>query len=294
MKRFSIVAAFLAATATHGAVTVRDDDGVAVTLPKPAQRVISLAPHATELLFAAGGGAHIVGVVSYSDFPDAAKRIARVGDNRDVDLERLVALNADLLVVWHHGSSERQLEQLRRLGIPIFHSEPHRLDDIPDSLQRLGHLLGTDVAAQQAAMDLRRQLAALATRYGGRPPVRMFYQVWDKPLYTLNGAHIVSDAMRLCGGENVFGALRATAPVVDVEAVLQANPEAIFGTSERSTPDGGVDMWRAYPAMAAVQRGNLFKLDGNLLNRPGPRMVAGTAALCEKLDLVRQHRTTSP
>ena len=275
---------------TAAAITVADDDGLPVTLAKPALRVIAMAPHVTELLFAAGGGDKIVGVVTYSDYPEAAKRIATIGTNRQVDLERVIAMKPDLIVVWMHGSSERQIEQIRALGIPMFHSEPRKLDDIASSLNRLGKLLGTEAVADAAAADLRQKLAALATRYGKRPTVRMFYQVWDKPLYTLSGSHIVSDAIRLCGGENIFADMKITAPVVSAEAVLQLDPEAIVDTAERSAGGGGVDLWRPYTTMTAVKRGNLFKLDGNLTNRAGPRMVAGTAALCEKLELARQHR----
>jgi iron complex transport system substrate-binding protein len=294
MKLYFLIAACLVAATARADISVRDDDGLTVTLQKPAQRVIALAPHVTELLFAAGGGDRIVGVVSYSDFPEAAKRIANIGDNRQIDLERVIALKPDLLVVWRHGSSERQLAQLRALGIPMFHSEPHKLDDIAGSLLRLGELMGTQRVAQPAAAGLRQQLAALAAQYGGRAPVRMFYQVWDKPLYTLNGAHIVSDAMRLCGGVNIFADMKITAPVVSIEAVLQEDPEAIFGSSERSDPERGINLWKAFPSVTAVRRENIFKLDGNLLNRAGPRMIAGATVLCEKLDIARQHRKNQP
>lgn len=287
----SLMAALAAATLqAHASVTVRDDDGNAVTLAQPATRIVAMAPHVTELLFAAGGGAKIVGAVSYSDFPEAAKRIPQIGSNRQIDMERVLALKPDLIVVWMHGSSERQVEELRALGIPMFHSEPRSLDDIPASVQKLGKLMGTETVAEPAAASLRKELSSLRTRYANRPPVRMFYQVWDKPLYTLNGAHIVSDAMRVCGGVNIFAALKVTAPVVNVEAVLQEDPEAIFSTGERSVDDGGVNIWKPYTNMTAVKRGNLFRLDGNLLNRAGPRMVAGTAALCASIELARQHR----
>jgi iron complex transport system substrate-binding protein len=272
------------------AITVRDDDGTAVTLQQPARRVISLAPHVTELLFAAGGGDRIVGAVSYSDFPEAAKRIPLVGSNREIDLERVIAMKPDLIVVWRHGNSERQIDMLRKLGIPLFHSEPRKLDDIAGSVLRLGQLMGTGGAAQAEAASLTGQLAALKAQYAKRPVVRVFYQVWDKPLYTLSGEHIVSDAIRLCGGENVFAGMKVTAPVVSIEGVLQEDPEAIFGSSEKSTAAGGINIWRAYPAMKAVRNNNLFSVDGNLLNRAGPRMVAGAAALCEKIELARQHR----
>ena len=284
-----ILLAALAASQVQAAVTVKDDEGNTITLQKPAQRVISLAPHVTELLFAAGGGSHVVGVVSYSDFPEEAKKIPQIGSNREVDLERIMALKPDLIVVWRHGSSERQIDMVRKLGVPLYHSEPVKLEDIPESLARLGQLMGTEKVANPAAAELRQQLASLRSRYANRPTVRTFYQVWDKPLYTLNGKHIVSDALRMCGGENIFAKLPVTAPVVSVEGVLQENPEAIFATAEKNY--GGVSMWKPYGTLLAVRNDNLFTIDGNLVNRSGPRMIAGAATLCEKLELAREHRT---
>ena len=275
----------------RAAITVKDDAGATVTVAKPAQRVISLAPHVTELVFAAGGGSHLVGVVSYSDFPEEAKKIPQIGSNREVDLERIIAMKPDLIVIWRHGSSERQTDMLQKLGIPMFHSEPQKLEDIADNVQKLGQLMGTDAVAGPAAADLRNRIASLRGRYAKRPVVRSFYQVWDKPLYTLNGRHIVSDALRLCGGENIFDKLPVTAPVVSIEAVLQENPEAIFATAEKNY--GGVSLWKPYGTLTAVRNDNLFTIDGNLLNRAGPRMVAGAAQLCEKLELARSHRATS-
>jgi iron complex transport system substrate-binding protein len=290
MKNYLLLALCLCATQALAAITVRDDAGQTVTLPKPAQRVVTLAPHVTELVFAAGGGARIVGTVSYSDFPAAAKSIPQVGDNRQIDIERVIAMKPDLIVVWLHGSAERQIEPLRALGIPLFYSEPRQLDDIADSILRIGRLLGSDQTAQAAAAELRLKLAKLKTQYQNRPPVRTFYQVWDKPLYTLNGQHIVSDAMRVCGGENIFANMTVAAPNISIEAVLQQDPEVILSGDQRNQSSGGVNLWKPYTTMTAVRRGNLFSLDGDLLSRSGPRMIDGAAALCEKLELARQHR----
>jgi iron complex transport system substrate-binding protein len=289
LAAYAAIAAIASITATaSAAISVRDDDGNVVTLQKPAQRVIAMSPHVTEMLFAAGGADKIVGAVTYSDYPEAAKKIPRVGDNRQIDMERVIAMKPDLIVIWMHGSAERQIDTLRQLGVPIYHSEPLKLDGIPDNLVRLGQLMGTEKAAQPAADEIRRQFAALGKQYSARPPVRLFYQVWDKPLYTLSSKSIVSDAIRLCGGVNIFADLKVTAPVVSVEAVLQADPEAIFGTSEKDY--GSIDLWRPYTTMLAVKNDNLFRLEGELLNRAGPRMVNGATALCQKLELVRQHR----
>ena len=287
MKKTMLLACVLAVQA-QAAVTVNDDAGRSVTVAKPAGRVISMAPHVTEMLFAAGGGKRIVGAVSYSDYPEAAKSIPRIGSNREVDLERIIALKPDLIVAWMHNSSERQIEMVKQLGIPVFQSDPQTLENIPDNVVRLGQLMGTEAEAKATAARLRQQLSSLRGRYANRPPVRTFYQVWDKPLYTLSGKHIVTDALRLCGGENIFDKLTTIAPMVSVESVLQADPEVVIGTAEKNY--GGVGLWEPYRTMLAVRNNNLFTLDGDLLNRAGPRMILGAAALCEKLELARQHR----
>ena len=288
MKQIALAATLLAPTLATAAVTVRDDGGNTVTLNKPAMRVISMSPHVTETLFAAGGGSRIVGAVNYSDYPEAAKSIPRIGSNREIDLERVISMKPDLIVAWMHNNSERQIEMVRQLGVPVYLSDPQTLDSIPENVARLGQLMGTEAVANAAASDLRRQLASLRTRYAGRPTVRSLYQVWDKPLYTLSGKHIITDALKLCGGENIFDKLTVTAPIVTVESVLQADPEAVFGTAEKNY--GGVSLWKPYATLTATRNDNLFTVDGNLLNRAGPRMIAGTAVLCEKLELARQHR----
>lgn len=290
MIRYWLCLASMIAMQASAAINVRDDAGSIVMLPQPAQRVVSLAPHVTEMLFAAGGGERIVGTVSYSDYPPAARNIPRIGDNRQIDIERLIALKPDLLVVWRHNASARQMEQLRKLGIPLFYSEPHKLDDVPDTLLRLGRLLGTEQQARQSAAELRRQLSSLSARYRNRPAVRVFYQVWDRPLYTLNGQHIVSDAIRLCGGENVFARLPLAAPSISIEAVLQEDPEAIVSGDRRDQATSGLDIWKQYQALLAVRRGNLFAVDADLLSRSGPRIVAGAAQLCASLEQARQRR----
>lgn len=290
LKKLLAAAACACALNATAAITVLDDDGKPVTVQKPALRVIALAPHATELVYAAGGASRIVAASAYSDYPEAANVLPRVGDSRQFDMERIAVLRPDLVVVWLHGSSERQIEQVRALGVPVFQSEPKKLADIASSLTRLGKLMGTEAVAEAAASDLRGQLATLKAKYGGRSPVRLFYQVSDKPLYTLNGEHIVSDALRLCGAENIFSHMTITAPSVSIEAVLLENPEAMVSGGEGKV-EGGVAMWQRYTSMTAVRRDNLFRVNGNLLNRAGPRMIAGTASLCEKIELARQHRS---
>jgi iron complex transport system substrate-binding protein len=281
----------LGAHAAQASVSAVDDAGNAVTLAAPAQRVISLAPHVTELIYAAGGGTKLVGAVSYSDYPPQALKVPRVGDNRSLDLERIAALKPDLIVVWRHGNAQQQLDRLRDLHIPLFFSEPRHLDDVATSLTRLGVLFGTERTAQAAAGAYRRDIAQLRTRYASRPAVSVFYQVWDQPLMTLNGQHIISDVIALCGGRNVFATLQPLVPTVSTEAVLAANPDAIVTSSQgATTPDHplpGLERWRKWPTLTAVAHDNLFAIDGDLLTRPAPRIAQGAAQMCKDLELAR-------
>jgi iron complex transport system substrate-binding protein len=293
--RFTIAASLCAAALhAHAAITVTDDTGATVTLPAAAQRVVSLAPHVTELLYAAGGGAKLVGAVSYSDYPPEAKQLPRVGDNKALDLERIAALKPDLIVVWRHGNAQRQLDRLRDMHIPLFFSEPHHLDDVAVSLTKLGQLLGTSSTADAAAAAYRQDIAKLRTQYARRPPVSVFYQVWEQPLMTLNGEHMVSDVIALCGGRNVFARLEPLVPTVSTEAVLAANPEAIVtaapGATRPDTTLPQLGIWRAWPSLTAVANNNLFAIDGDLINRPAPRIAQGAKQLCEDLQVARSRR----
>ena len=272
----------LCAAVPAATIDVLDDTGQQLHLPNYAQRVVSLAPHATEMLFAAGAGARLVGVSAYSDFPAAATRLPQIGDVRQLDMERILSLKPDLLVVWASGTPARQQEQLKKLGIPIFYSEPRKLDDIAASIARLAQAMGTGREAAPVVSQYQASLAQLRATYQQRRVVRVFYQISDKPLYTLNGQHIVSDGFALCGAQNVFADLPVIAPSVSTEAVLQQNPEVIIG-SETNTA-----MWKQFPAMQAVRRGNLRTIDGNLLARSGPRMIEGVRRLCEVLDQARR------
>jgi iron complex transport system substrate-binding protein len=281
-------------TPAYASISVVDDAGNTVTLQQPAKRIITLAPHLTEIVYAIGAGDRIVGTVTHSDYPAEAKQLPLVGDNLHIDMERVIAAKPDLLVVWLHGTASNQLDALRKLGIPLFYSEPHDVLHIPETLQRLGRLVGTEKQAQQVAETMQQQLHDLETKYAKRPTVRVFYQVWDKPLYTLNGKHYVSDLIHLCGGENVFADLSTIAPVVNVEAVLKENPEAIVTGDMRKQEENGLTLWKPYTSMLAVQRDNMFALDSDILVRPGPRIVEGATVVCEKLELARSRRSQHP
>ncbi|GLC94700.1 cobalamin-binding protein [Cupriavidus sp. TA19] len=286
--------ALLAAPSAQASVSVVDDAGQTITLAQPARRVVSLAPHVTEMIFAAGGGDRIVGTVHYSDYPPQARDIPRVGDNKALDLERIAALKPDLIVVWRHGNAQKQTDRLRALGLPLFYSEPRKLASIPENVEKLGTLLGTEATARRAADSFRQQVETLRKTYAARPPVTVFYQVWQQPLMTLNGQHLVSDMLTLCGGRNLFGAETPLVPTVSVEAVVAGNPEAMLtagmGATRSDQPLPDYAMWQRWKQVTAVARNNLFVIDGDLVNRAGPRVVQGIEQICKDLDVARSRR----
>ena len=192
--------ALASATLPAQAQTFKDDAGHSITLKQPVRRVISLAPSITELVYEAGAGSKLIGAVEYSDFPPEANKLPHVGSNQKLDIERIVTLKPDLLLVWYHGNAQREIDQLAGLGIPMYWLEPKRIDDIPVALERIGQLLGTQPTANAAASRFRGRLATLREKYRGVQHVKVFYQVWSKPLLTINGMHLISDVLSLCGG----------------------------------------------------------------------------------------------
>ncbi len=271
-------------------VSIVDDSGAKVTLAQPARRIVSLAPHVTELLFAAGAGARIVGAVDYSDYPDAAKQLRRVGSYAAFDLEAIVALRPDLVVGWSSGNPASQLDALRAVGLRLYLTEPRRIEDIPIHIEHLGALAGTVEVARASAGDFRARYKRLRQRYAGRAAVRVFYQIWDRPLMTVNGAHIISDVMRICGGDNVFASLAPLAAAVDREAVLAADPEVIIVSGMAAARPEEVEGWRRWPMLRAVKQDNVFFIQPDLLQRHSPRLLQGAEQMCADLELARSRR----
>ena len=269
---------------------VTDDLDRKVCLEQPAKRIIALSPGATELAFAAGAGAQMVAAVSFSDYPPAARKLPRVGSYNRLDMEAILAQKPDLIIAWRSGNPQSQTEQLAAMSVPVYFSEPRRFEDVSTTLERLATLAGTESVGKGAADTLRSGIAALRARYANAAPVSVFYQIWDDPLMTINGEHLISEALGVCGGVNAFADLPALAPRISTEAVLKKNPEAIVagGMGEENTD--WLKPWQAFGSLQAVQRGNLFFISPSELQRPTPKMLVGTRALCTHLESARARR----
>lgn len=282
--------ALFSALASARPLCVNDDRDAAICLKAPAQRIIALSPGATELLYAAGAGDKLVGAVSFSDYPEAAKALPRVGSYNRFDLEAIINLKPDLLIGWHSGNPSEQLAQLEALGLNVYYSELRGFDDVSRTLRRFGQLSGSEATANAAANNFERDIAALREQYRHAKPVRVFQQIWVKPLMTVNDQHLISEATRLCGGENVFANLPRLAARIDHEAVLAANPEAIVAGGMGEENRSWLEAWLPYKGLLAVQRNNLFFIPPSTLQRPTPRLLEGTRLLCQHLDTARGRR----
>ena len=308
-----VVACQLVSATALAATTVTDDTGQRVTLPNLPQRIISLAPSATEMLFAAGAGNRLVATVDFSDEPAAAKRVPRIGDVTAIDMERLVALHPDLVVAWPGGGNPAQIEKIARLGIPIYRQQVNRLADLPGSLRRLGALTSDESTAEQAARALSAELARITREYGGgrraagvpaadapatdaqaagvpttgaprtAAPPTVLLEVWNRPIYTVGGGHLMSDALTSCGVRNVFGDLKELGPVISTEAVIARNPDIIVASAPPGEGASWLAEWKRFGSLNAVRTGRLVAFEDQRLNRLGPSVVLATEALCKAL-----------
>ena len=288
-KLIFIFITFNFVTTLQASISVIDDVGRVVEMNKPAERIISLAPHITESLFAAGAGNKIIGAVSYSDYPEAAKKIPRVGGYPSLDIEMIVSLKPDLVVAWASGNSSRQVERLVALGLTVFMSEPRYPEDIAKTIQRFGVLAGTNDIAKNSYNDFMQHYQLLKQRYSNKEKVKTFYQIWNKPLMTISGGHLISDIISLCGGENIFSSLKTLTPQISLESVIAAKSEVIVSGGMGKVRPEWLDDWRKWPDLPAVKNKHLYFIDPALMQRVGPRILDGADKLCEMLDKVRNN-----
>lgn len=267
------------------ALTVTDDEGITVRFDRPAQRVISLSPHLTEMMYAIGAGMRLVGAVRGSNFPPEAASLPQVGDASGLDFERIVASRADLLLAWGSGNRSIDIARLRSLGLNVLVLEPRHLQDIPRHLALLGEVTGLRMEAQILAREFEIRVQRLQQRYAGRARLRVFFAIWYQPLFTINGDHIISKVLDLCAAENIFAGLPRLASEVSLEQVLLLNPDAIVMGSEAIS--AGPANWAAFPHLKAVRDGAVYSVSADLITRQTPRILVAAEQLCADLEQAR-------
>jgi iron complex transport system substrate-binding protein len=284
MTRLVLFILVAAAAADTRALQENDDRGVTISLGQPARRIVTLAPHLAEIAYAAGAGAKLAGVSSFSRHPAEAEHLPVVASHGRVDIERLIALRPDLVLAWRSGNSPLQIDRLERIGIRVFVAEARALADIARLVRVVGTLAGSVEIAETRARQFENDIANLRKRYAGRRSVAVFLEIWHRPLLTVNGGHLISDALRLCGGRNVFAAAKTLTPIVSREQILDAGPEAIvtggFGSE-------ALQAWGGLEFVPAVRNGRIYAIDPDWLHAQGPHVLEGVRALCGRLELAR-------
>ena len=271
-----------------GAAEIIDDEGNLVRLEKPAERIISLAPSLTELVYAAGAGARLIGVVEYSDYPASASSLPVVGRFDGLDIERILELKPDLIVAWQSGNPKSSITQLKNLNLKVYVAEPKNLSSIASHIEKLSVLTGTESRAQIAIQEFNSIYGELKRRYNNKSKVKIFYQLWDRPIITVGGNELINDIIELCGGENIFGDLPQLAPKIDQESVLIRNPKVIVASGSNTERPQWLDEWKLWPQLTAVAEENLYFIIPELLQRHTPRALLGTRQMCEYIDQARK------
>lgn len=268
-------------------IRVVDDFGDELVLSSPALRIVSLAPHITELIYAAGAGEQLVGVVSYSDYPEAAKSIQLIGSYNKVSFENIVAVRPDLILAWGSGNGLETIDRLKSLGLKVHVNEPRRLEDVAEIIRQYGLLTGNENIANQAATNFINRYQELRETYQNKKNISVFYEVWNEPLLTINGAHLISDVIRLCGGTNIFNDAIPIAPKISIESVIRRNPEVIIASGMDTARPEWLDDWENWPSIEAVKNHHLYFIPPDLLQRHTPRLLDGADQLCRHLDKLR-------
>jgi iron complex transport system substrate-binding protein len=292
--RFLVVALLVGAlaSAAEPARQVRDDAGELVAIGAAPCRIVSLAPGTTAMLFAAGAGHCLVGTIAHSTEPAEAARLPIIGDAETLDFEQLLSLRPTVVVVAVDVVQRARIDRIRALGIPVYQVHVTRLAGMPESLRRLGELTGTREVANRKASELDAALAELGSRDRSRAPIRVLYQIWDRPIYTIGGRHVITDALQLCGAVNIFSDLGTAAPAITREAAVLRDPELILASAPPGASDDWIAEWRRFPAMTAVRNDALVSYVDERIDRMGPSVIDATGNLCAVIDQARTARAS--
>ncbi len=272
---------------TASELLVVDDNGAEVRLAGPAKRIVSLAPNITEVLFHVGAGEQIVGADEYSNYPQAAKEIQRVSNYAAANYELILSLKPDLVIAWQSGNGDKIVNPLRKLGIPVFVIETGEIERVPNLFRRFGKLSGQDKIAEQRALEFTERLKKLRTANAKKSPVRTFYQIWDEPLITLNGKHMVSSVIELCGGVNIFADAIPLVPYVNIESVVAADPQVIIAGGSQDEQPHWFKSWQKWSGISAVIKSQIYLIPADLMQRHSVRILDGAEMMCGFFDSAR-------
>ena len=274
---------FLAAlfySAIASASSVVDYDNNLLEFKRPVKRIITLAPHIVENVYSANAGDRIVGTVSYSDYPEAAKLIPHIGSYNAFSIEKIVSLKPDLVIAWKSGNGGEIITKLKSLGLDVYIDNPKRLEDIARSVNDVAHLAGTYHEIKKNTDKFLERISELRQRNVSEPKKKIFYQVWDDPLQTISGDHIISDVINLCGAENIFADSPMVAPIIGIESLLKKDPHIIIASGLGEIRPNWLETWNAWPSLFAVKHKQLYFIHPDLIQRHTMRIMLGLEEMC--------------
>ena len=288
MSRLFLLLLFFSWSAA-GSIVVVDDNGQEVRLKQPTERIVSLAPNIPEVLFHIGAGEQIVGADEYSNYPEAAKQITRVNNHAAANYELILSLQPALVIAWQSGNGDKIIKPLRKLGIPVFVVETRKMEAIPHLFRRFGQLTGQGETAELRAEEFSQRLKTLRAAQTGKPMIRTFYQIWDEPLITLNGKHMISDVIALCGGQNIFADAAPLVPYVNIESVVAADPQMIVAGGSQEAQPSWYSSWQQWQGISAVVNQQIYLIPSDLMQRHSERLLQGAEMMCDYMDRARGH-----
>ena len=283
LQRYLFITGMLLTASAGAACVVTDDAGQRISLSQPARRILVLAPDLVENIFAIDAGRYVIGVIGGSDYPLAARRIAKVGSYGGIDLERIVTLQPDLIVTWKYAFP-RQLAALKQFGIPVYVSAPKKLEDVPRLMRQLGCLTAQEKSAATAASKFEDDIKMLRSQFAGQKAVKVFFQIDRNALLTVNRDSWIHQVLELCGGRNIFAAAKTLTPEVSREAIITENPDVIMNDASNHHWQ---QSWQVWPEMKAVKQHHLYTVNPDWIARAGPRLVSGARQVCDYLKAAR-------
>jgi len=259
----------------------------AQTVIKPAKRIIALSPHAVEMLFAIGAGDRIIATIDYADYPAEALKIPRVGNFSGIQIEKIIALQPDLIIAWKSGNKTADLDKIQSLGFTVFYSHPKNIPGIISELNKIGELTGLQAKARMAANEIQQKYQEIIDTYSNKKPVKVFYQLWHDPLRTIGSDNWNESLIKDCNGHNLFHDINTPYPVVSLENVIAKNPQVIIVPHHSGSDAINKEIWTKWQNIKAIKKNHIYAIDGDLWHRFGPRAVEGLKQLCEAIDRAR-------
>ena len=261
-----------------------NNNGTILSFNEPANTIVTLSPHASELVYSAGAGAKIIATVEHSDFPEQAKRIPRIGNAYSINIEKIINLNPDIIIAWSGGNNLKEIAKLQELGLKIYFSDIKSFQNISEDIINIGLIAGSEKISRMNAEKFNQSINTLRTRFSNKNKVRVFYQLWHDPLMTINKTHFIHQSIALCGGINVFANSPVQVSQVNIESVIHARPDILVAAIKESPGEPLIAFnWTEKIPPSLSFSSEFFTLDPDLLHRPTVRLARGTALLCETL-----------